>query len=109
MESSDTSGSTGATHVRAVQHLVRNETFESALAEAEGKADSEPISKLAPGRLVHVDQSYAGARGYMEEFVGREEAEVLSKTRWAIVNVWKPIKTVSIREPVTCERDMRDY
>jgi hypothetical protein len=44
----------------------------------------------ASARFVHIDQSYSGARKrlYLDM---PEEAEVLEKNRWAIINVSSPV------------------
>lgn len=44
------------------------------------------------------DQSYNGARKVLDQNLG-DEAEKFSKTRWGIINVWRPIAPVH-RDPL---------
>ena len=81
---------TGATHVRAVSHVVRNQSWEEA---NQGGATGNHIAKKRgshPARYIHIDQSYHGALLRLREHLSDAEVERLTKTRWAIVNVWRP-------------------
>ncbi|KAF2158982.1 hypothetical protein M409DRAFT_71330 [Zasmidium cellare ATCC 36951] len=89
----------GAADAKPLLHFVRNETVESALADAATMADHDTVTKMVPFRVIHVDNSYDGSYGFLEGFVGSEEAEKWSKGRWGIVNVWYPLKTVE-RDPL---------
>lgn len=57
------------------------------------------MGKVVPARFAHVDQSPDGARMLLEDNLGTEAANKLSKTRWGIVNIWRPINTI-LRDPL---------
>ncbi|OAP55149.1 hypothetical protein AYL99_10849 [Fonsecaea erecta] len=93
-------GVTGATQVRPYSHLVRRERWEAAQSALEGKEDHEVVRKKVPARFVHVDHSYDGAEQILRDNMpDEEERDRLTKTRWAIINVWRPIREVT-RDPL---------
>jgi hypothetical protein len=110
--------STGATRVHTFSHLVRrnqaegNEALLRSLEEAAGPNGEIPhdqaMGKVVPARFAHVDQSPNGARTILKDNLP-EEWEQLSKTRWGIVNIWRPIKKIH-RDPLAlCDsRSIRD-
>lgn len=51
--------------------------------------------------FVHIDYSYEGASTILHQSVSSEEAEQLSKTRWAAINVWRPLNHAVTREPLS--------
>jgi hypothetical protein len=88
---SDLDLSTGATHVQPFSHLVRREGWEEAQPAWEGKKDDEIVRKKIPARFAHIDHSYFGATQILEDNLKDEERRnQLTKTRWAIMNVWRP-------------------
>jgi hypothetical protein len=105
---------TGATQVIPIDHLIRRHLFapieawaKDALATA--KSDNvdpatipNPTGQRPPGRFVHVDQSYDGAVGWLRDNIAsRDQAERLMKTRWAIINVWRPLTRGKVtRDPL---------
>lgn len=93
---------TGASKVEIASHLIRSNNFQDIVKEAEElNAKEGPrayIKKLHPAMSCHVDQSFLGARQALDQALP-EQAEELSKQRWGIVNVWRPIKPVE-RDPL---------
>lgn len=52
-----------------------------------------------PARFAHVDQSYTGAQTFMHDNLDASLVEKLTSSRWAIVNVWRPLKHLK-RDPL---------
>ena len=75
--------------MEAVSHSIRNNLSD---------ADSEYTGLVGPAHVAHLDHTYSGAHRYLREKLPKE-ADRLSKTRWAIVNVWRPLKPVR-RDPL---------
>ena len=80
-------------------HILRNDSRD----EAEKKAkevpeladDNAPMEDVVPARFIHIDQSEEGAAEVVRDNVHPpEEAEKLMKTRYGIINVWRPVKPV---------------
>ena len=83
--------STGATQVRPFSHLVRHQKWEDAQPDWADKPDDEVVRKRVPARFAHVDHSYYGAQQILRDnLTDEQERETLSKTRWGIINVWRP-------------------
>ncbi|OBT75620.1 hypothetical protein VF21_05157 [Pseudogymnoascus sp. 05NY08] len=102
---------TGATRVKVCTHLVRKDNREvlDATIGSSGLADTDTIPKVVPARFVHVDHSRKGAIGFLYEEFEPEEAARLSKTRWSIINTWRPLKTVRKDPLAMCDsRSVRD-
>lgn len=60
------------------------------------EADDAILEALTPARFIHVDHSDQGAVQVVKDNLHPPElVEQLLKTRWAIINVWRPIKPVS--------------
>ncbi|KAF9889826.1 hypothetical protein FE257_006916 [Aspergillus nanangensis] len=92
---------TGATTVKVCTHLVRRdprEALDATIANSDLE-DTATIPKVVPARFVHVDHSRKGAIGFLHENYPPDEAARLMKTRWSIINVWRPLKTVR-RDPL---------
>ena len=93
------STSTGATRVHVFSHILRNDSRDK--AEAKVKADPSladddaPFEDVVPARFIHIDQSAEGAAEVVRDNLHPPElAEKLMKTRWGIINVWRPIKPI---------------
>lgn len=57
--------------------------------------DNAEIKDVVPARFIHIDQSEYGAREVLDDNIHPPElAQKLAKTRWSIMNVWRPIKPV---------------
>jgi hypothetical protein len=65
----------------------------------------EQLKAPVPSNMVHVDHSESNCIQILKDNVPEAEVEKLSSSRWAIMNVWRPIKTVS-RDPL-CLCDAR--
>ncbi|KAH8422330.1 uncharacterized protein LDX57_000087 [Aspergillus melleus] len=101
---------TGATKAHVFSHITRTAPYEKVEALAASKeSDTKPTSLMVPARLIHVDQSEAGALDVLKDNMPPEEAARLSKSRWGIVNIWRPLKPVP-RDPlaVADARSVRD-
>ena len=91
---------TGATRVQPFSHIIRRQTWEAASGAANGLPDEANVKMTVPARFVHIDQSYEGAFEVLSQSLSSELAESLSKTHWAIINVWRPIHHVITRDPL---------
>jgi hypothetical protein len=89
---------TGATRVYPFSHIVRRQAFEKALELSKNAPADQNLGFTVSARFVHVDQSYRGAQQCLEYELA-DEVEKLSKTRWGIINVWRPIAPIR-REPL---------
>ena len=68
-----------------------------------------PYKKVTPARYIHIDQTNDGAVQIFEDNLDRNLVEKLKKTRWAIINVWRPIKPISKDPLAMCDaRSARD-
>jgi len=91
---------TGASHVHVFSHLCRRETNAASLEAAKGKKDEDFVPTMNPARFCHVDQSFRGAEQILYLNLPEEEADRRSKTRWGIINVWRPIGSPVTRDPL---------
>ncbi|KAK4160544.1 amino acid permease-domain-containing protein [Cladorrhinum sp. PSN259] len=71
---------TGASRVHIFDHTIRR------------SSQSDAVTR-GPAKQVHVDQSYQASFKRVQRHLP-DEAEELSKKRFQIINVWRPIKTV---------------
>ncbi|KAK5113357.1 hypothetical protein LTR62_003456 [Meristemomyces frigidus] len=88
---------TGATEVIPFSNLVRKDTAEQVSQSGEGLNDSDPLPAAGPTRFAHCDNSTKGALTVLEAVA--PDAERRMKSRWAIMNVWRGIRTVT-RDPL---------
>lgn len=72
---------TGAARVEVFDHNVR----------IEGSPDRDAQGIRAPVRLVHNDYTAKSGPRRVRDLIGAEAAETLLKSRFAIINVWRPI------------------
>ncbi|PLB46423.1 GA4 desaturase family protein [Aspergillus steynii IBT 23096] len=101
---------TGATRAHVFSHITRNAPYEKVEELVASKeSDTKPTSMMVPGRLIHVDQSESGALDILKDNMSAEEVARLSRSRWGIVNIWRPLKPVP-RDPlaVADARSVRD-
>lgn len=101
---------TGAAKVHCYSHLVRDTPPEAvrALVEDKDVSDDATTSGLrVPSPMAHIDHSAAGSLEVVRDNLSAEDAARLqaSGKRWAIVNLWRPIKPVQ-RDPL-CVCDAR--
>lgn len=91
---------TGATRAHVFSHITRTAPYEQVEAlAASNESDTKATSVVVPARLVHVDQSDSGALEVLRDNMSPEDAARLSKSRWGIVNIWRPLKPVP-RDPL---------
>lgn len=96
---SNTRHSTGASRVHPIDHRVRQDKWTTAISRAQSLSPEEYIGKKPPARMVHVDQSYDGAHAWLAANIADHALlDKLRSTRWGIINVWRPLKTVH-RDP----------
>ena len=67
---------------------------------AEGKKDDETVSAPGPTIFAHCDNSKIGAVTVLENNVPADELEKRRGSRWAIMNVWRPLVRPVTREPL---------
>lgn len=91
---------TGATRVFPFSHIIRLERWEDGAEVAKEKADQDSVPLKTPARFVHVDHSYVGAPTVLHDNMTPEDAETLSKTRWGIINIWRPVNHAVTRDPL---------
>lgn len=105
--------STGATKVHVFSHIIRKDSREA----AEAAVNTDPslqdgnasYQKVVPARYIHIDFTNDGAVQIFEDNFDRQLGEKLKKTRWAIINVWRPIKPISKDPLAICDaRSARD-
>ncbi|UDD63509.1 hypothetical protein AFCA_010773 [Aspergillus flavus] len=89
---------TGASSVQIFSTLIRNQTDKelSKLIDS-SEPDSSVVPFNMPSRRVHVDQSEAGAYLKLKDSMAPDQVERVLQGRWAIINVWRPLK------PVPCD------
>jgi hypothetical protein len=80
----------GASEVRVFDHTIRVSDEEMQKA-----VDARPTVKS-----VHNDYTEASAPRRLREIVGDEEAERRLKKRWAIIQVWRPIRGKVLIDPL---------
>ena len=67
------------------------------------------MKKVTPARFIHVDFSESGATQILQDNFDRELGKELTKTRWSIINVWRPIRPISKDPLAVCDaRSARD-
>jgi hypothetical protein len=97
--------STGATKVHVFSHIIRRDSrdaIETSIA-ASSLPDSASVGRVAPARFAHIDQSQAGAIRVLNDNLPPDTAAAFLKSRWSIINVWRPIKPVSKDPLAVCD------
>lgn len=99
-------------------HLVRRNAFEdneALLAELTASAgsdsaipDTQSLGNVVPAGYAHIDNSPIGARTLLNDHF-QDEAADLVKSRWGIINIWRPLKTITKDPLALCDsRTVRD-
>lgn len=86
---------TGASRIFIFDHTIRRAPSDNRT----GAPASAAASLRGPVNRVHIDQSYSAAKGRVPHHLP-EDADTLLKTRYQIINVWRPIKTI-FKDPLT--------
>lgn len=94
---------TGASTVHVVSHLVRRSDKESLRATASKLEDSSTITAPPPATYVHIDQSEQGAYTVLNDNPPPNAPSTLQNCRFAIINVWRPIKPISKDPLAVCD------
>ena len=97
----DNACSTGATRVYTFSHVLRRGDRDAAEAKADDSStkDEDIIGPAVPAKFAHVDQSDEGALCVLNDHFSEDEVATLSKTRWGIINAWRPLKPIA-RDPL---------
>jgi hypothetical protein len=87
--------------VKGFSHEVRSADTATVLKsfETPGDGDDSKPAGVAPAMYAHIDNGPIWARTLFNRVLGAEEAERLHDRRWAIINIWRPIKTIT-RNPL---------
>ena len=86
---------TGASRIFIFDHTIRRAPSDVRT----GTPASASVSLRGPVNRVHIDQSYSAAKGRVPHHLP-EDADALLKTRYQIINVWRPIKQI-FKDPLT--------
>jgi hypothetical protein len=84
---------------------VRKITYESTVEDSKTGDEMKSVNNAHPARFVHIDQPRGGAFALGDAMLPDEWPE-LSKHRFGIVNVWRPISPVVKKDPL-CVCDQR--
>ncbi|KAE8155346.1 hypothetical protein BDV25DRAFT_135095 [Aspergillus avenaceus] len=91
---------TGASRAHVFSHITRKSPFErTAAMMASDQPDDALLDHVPPARRVHADQSDPGAIQVLNDNMSPSEVERLRQSRWAIINMWRPLKPVP-RDPL---------
>jgi hypothetical protein len=90
----------GATDVLPFSHLVRRHLASAVKEQAEGLKDSDTVAAPGPTIFAHCDNSKTGAMTVLENNVAADDLEKRKSSRWAIMNVWRPLARPVTREPL---------
>ncbi|KAG9793214.1 high affinity methionine permease, partial [Aureobasidium melanogenum] len=77
---------TGASRVFIFDHTIRRQPKDQ-------RGETPTVNLRGPVNRVHIDQSYSAAKSRVPHHLP-DEADKLLKTRYQIINVWRPIKTI---------------
>lgn len=101
--------STGATSVLPFTHIIHRDSRDVVLAAWVDKGPNDLVPMSRPVTYIHIDQSYAGAEQVLRQNVEPAEAHRLGKSRWGIINVWRPICLVQRSPLALCDaRSVRE-
>lgn len=92
--------SSGATDVLPFSHLVRRNLASTVQKMADGLKDDDTVAAPGPTIFAHCDNSKKGAMTVLEANVPAEDVEKRKRSRWGIMNVWRPLVRPVAREPL---------
>jgi len=90
----------GATDVLPFSHLVRRNLASTVQKMADGLKDDDTVAAPGPTIFAHCDNSKKGAMTVLEANVPAEDVEKRKRSRWGIMNVWRPLVRPVAREPL---------
>ncbi|OQV11055.1 hypothetical protein CLAIMM_14959 [Cladophialophora immunda] len=104
---------TGATRVHVFSHITRRDSrdkLELDLQKNSAIQNGAKVTQVTPAHYIHIDQSTDGALEVLCDNMPAAEVDQLVKTRWSIINVWRPINGPVIKDPLAvCDaRTVRD-
>jgi hypothetical protein len=85
-----------------MSHIIRKTSWDTAFAAEKDLPSDARVTAPTNVRFAHVDQSPDGAYSRLQIHFP-DEAEKLSKTRWAIINVWRPILPINRDALAMCD------
>lgn len=82
--------------MKGFSHEVRNTDMgaDSNGISQEKNDKSDSPRKLPPAMYAHIDNGSEWAHVLFDRIFSREQAERFQGRRWAIINAWRPIKTI---------------
>ena len=83
-------------------HIIRRTKWEDMHEKAKTLPGRDGVGATTATRYVHVDQSYEGAHRVLRNNM-EDETDRLLKTRWAIINVWRPISAIKMEPFGMCD------
>ena len=90
----------GASDVLPFSHLVRRHLASAVKEQSHGLEDSDTVAAPGPTIFAHCDNSKVGAMTVLENNVPADELEKRKNSRWAIMNIWRPLARPVTREPL---------
>jgi len=87
---------TGAKRIFIFDHTIRRKSQDPDNRTAETRRDP---NARGPVERVHIDQTFEASVQRVHHHLG-DEADALLSTRYQIINVWRPIKTI-LKDPLT--------
>lgn len=91
--------SVGASKVVIFSHLHRSVGVEETKAESENLPRDQVLKESPPANFAHIDQGPESAVVVLKGVIPEEESQKWLKSRWAIINAWRPLKPVH-RDPL---------
>ena len=84
-------------------HITRRDSGDKLKLDLQKNAsilNSTTITQVTPAQYIHIDQSNDGALEVLYDNMPASEVEKLVKTRWSIINVWRPINGPVVKDPL---------
>lgn len=79
-------------------HVCRRQSWDEFREKTQTMHDMDRTPIPTTARYIHVDYSYSGAQTRLDFYLPSAEASQLRKSRWAIINIWRPILRPVTRE-----------
>ncbi|KAI0769891.1 hypothetical protein C8Q74DRAFT_1448614, partial [Fomes fomentarius] len=94
-------------YYKEVEELLKNVTgakkviiFDHTIRRLTGTEKDVPAEGRGPVERVHVDQTYESAVIRVHQVLGKDKAEHLLKSRYRLINVWRPIANPVYHKPL---------
>jgi len=82
-------------HLGAAEVVIFDHTVRISDVQGQGTPAARPTVKAA-----HNDYTETAALWRLRETVGEQEAELRGRRRWAMVQVWRPLQSTVLKEPL---------